>query len=71
MNDRKLRLINRKQLQEKLGGIGERTVSRYTKDGRIPKPTRIGYKLYWIEQVIDEWIAAGCPTDWDTNKEVI
>ncbi len=38
-----------------------RTVNRLATSGRIPKPVRLGRLVRWNRQIIDEWIAAGCP----------
>ena len=68
----KVRLIDRETLGLKLGGLSERSISRYIRLCKIPKPVRIGHKLLWDEQIIDEWVQQRCPADWDddTRKDV-
>jgi excisionase family DNA binding protein len=37
------------------------TVRKFLSAGKIPAPVRIGRSLRWRPDVIDGWIAAGCP----------
>lgn len=46
------------QLQSKLGGRGRTTIYRDVDLGRLPKPVKIGGRLYWAEPDIDAAIAA-------------
>lgn len=41
------------QVQEKLGGRGRTTIYRDVDLGRLPKPLKIGSRLYWNEAEID------------------
>ena len=41
------------QLQSKLGGRGRTTIIRDCELGRLPKPIKIGSRLYWKEAGID------------------
>lgn len=47
------------QLQSKLGGRGRTTVYRDVNLGRLPKPIRLGSRLYWIESEIDAALEKG------------
>ena len=38
-----------------------RTVYRLTDTGRIPHPVKLGALVRWPREVIEQWIAAGCP----------
>lgn len=38
-----------------------RHVYRLEVDGRIPRATRLGALVRWRRDVIDAWLAAGCP----------
>jgi prophage regulatory protein len=42
-----------KDLQAKLGGRGRTTIYRDVDLGRLPKPIKIGSRLYWNEAEID------------------
>jgi len=42
-----------KDLQTKLGGRGRTTIYRDVDLGRVPKPVKIGSRLYWNEADID------------------
>lgn len=53
-----MRYLNFKNLQEKLGGRGRTTIYRDCELGRLPKPVKIGGRLYWAEADIDAAIAA-------------
>ncbi len=50
--------LNLNQLSEKLGGRSRSSIYRDVESCRIPKPIRIGSRLYWIEAEVDEQIAA-------------
>lgn len=45
-------------LQAKLGGRGRTTIYRDVEQGRLPKPMKIGSRLYWSEADIDAAIAS-------------
>ena len=45
-------------LQAKLGNRGRTTIYRDIEAGRIPRPVKIGHRLYWAESDIDAAIAA-------------
>ena len=38
-----------------------RTVYRLVDKGRIPRPARIGGLIRWPREVLERWIAEGCP----------
>ena len=40
----------------------ERTIRRWSRDGRMPPPVKIGKSVRWDADVIREWIKQGCPT---------
>ena len=42
------------ELREKLGGRGRSTVYRDIELGRLPKPIKLGGRLYWIESAVDD-----------------
>ena len=44
-----------------------RTIYRLTDSGRMPRPVKLGSLVRWPRDVIERWIAAGCP---DARKEV-
>ena len=46
------------QLQAKLGGRGRTTLYRDVEQGRLPKPIKIGSRLYWNEADIDATLQA-------------
>jgi len=52
-------LINFKQVQEKTGGRGRTTFYRDSAPGDwLPKPIKIGGRLYWREDEVDAAISA-------------
>lgn len=53
-----MRYLSFRDLQEKLGGRGRTTIYRDVEQGRIPKPLKIGSRLYWVEADVDAAIAA-------------
>ncbi len=38
-----------------------RTVCRLAGSGRIPRPVRLGGLVRWRREVVEDWIASGCP----------
>ena len=50
--------LNLRQLSDKLGGRSRTSFYRDIDADRIPKPIKIGSRLYWIESAVD---AALCP----------
>ena len=39
-----------------------RTIYRLTDSGRMPRPVKLGALVRWPRDVIERWIAAGCPS---------
>jgi excisionase family DNA binding protein len=39
-----------------------RTVYRLTDAGRMPRPVKLGALVRWPRDVIERWIADGCPS---------
>jgi predicted DNA-binding transcriptional regulator AlpA len=58
--------IGRNELAGLLG-ISTRTLRRWELKGLIPRPASVGMQRYWKRDVIDDWIASGCPArrDWE------
>lgn len=54
-------LISIRQVAEILG-CSTRHIQRLADGGKMPKPIRLGSLLRWPRQVIEEWVASGCPT---------
>lgn len=50
----------------KLMSLSERTIWAMAKDGRMPKPLRVGRALRWCYEELRAWVNAGGPplTDW-------
>ncbi|MCK0101980.1 AlpA family phage regulatory protein [Pseudohalocynthiibacter sp. F2068] len=52
-----MKYLNFNQLGEKLGNRSRSSIYRDLEHGRLPRPLRIGGRLYWPEQQIEEWIS--------------
>lgn len=52
-----LRLITDKQLRQKLGGCSEMTIWRLRRDGKLPKPRKLGNRNVTPENDADTAIA--------------
>lgn len=52
-----VKYLNFRQLQAKLGGRGRTTIYRDVACGRLPRPKKIGARLYWPETEIDDAIS--------------
>lgn len=48
-----MKYLSFRDLQEKLGGRGRTTIYRDVDMGRLPKPVKIGSRLYWNEAAVD------------------
>lgn len=48
-----MRYLTFQDLRDKLGGRGRTTIYRDIEDGRLPKPVKLGARLYWPEDAID------------------
>ena len=53
-----MKYLTMKDLRAKLGGRGRSTIYNDVALGRLPKPFKIGTRLYWAEADIDAAIAA-------------
>ena len=53
-----MRYLNFNDLQAKLGGRSRSSIYRDLECGRLPRPIKIGARLYWEEADIDAAIAA-------------
>lgn len=52
------RYLTFRELQTKLGNRGRTTIYRDVEAGRLPRPVKIGSRLYWAEADIDAAISA-------------
>jgi len=61
-----MKYIRIDELRAKLGGVSPATIWRWTKEGAIPRPFKIGGTNVWLEHEVDDHIAAahaGLPVD--------
>jgi len=49
--------LNLNQVSEKIGGRSRSSIYRDIENKRLPKPMRLGGRLYWIESQLDEALA--------------
>jgi prophage regulatory protein len=52
-----MRLLSRDDLAAKGISLNKATIWRKLKIGEFPRPVKIGNRLAWVEQEIDEYIA--------------
>lgn len=52
-----MRYLSFSELRAKLGGRGRTTIYRDVELGRLPKPVKIGSRLYWNEADVDAAIS--------------
>lgn len=50
----KMKYLSFSELRQKLGGRGRTTVYRDVDAKRLPKPIKLGGRLYWIEHEVDD-----------------
>ena len=53
-----MRYVSFKQLQEKLGGRSRSTIYVDLEKGRLPKPLKLGRRLYWEGGALDQYLTA-------------
>ena len=41
---------------------------KLNRNGHVPKPVRIGTMYRWRKSDLVEWVAAGCPRDWNGRE---
>lgn len=54
-------MISKTQLAAELG-VGEQTVAIYRAKYEMPEPIRLGGKLYWRRDDIENWLRTFLPT---------
>ena len=52
-----MRYLTFKDLQAKLGGRGRTTIYRDVASGRLPKPIKLGSRVYWNESDVETALA--------------
>ncbi len=58
-----MKYLNFSELRAKLGGRGRSTVYRDIEEGRLPKPIKLGGRLYWIESAVDSALNPETPAN--------
>lgn len=53
-----MQYLNVQQLRSKLGNCGRSTVYRYVDSELLPKPIKLGGRLFWVESQVDDAMAA-------------
>lgn len=46
--------------------ISESNWYKLNRQGNVPKPVRIGTMYRWRKSDLVDWVAAGCPRDWES-----
>ena len=53
-----MKYVSFKQLQEKLGGRSRSAIYVDLEKGRLPKPLKLGCRLYWQDSALDQYLIA-------------
>ena len=56
-----MQMITFKDLRSMLGGRGRSTIYRDVEEGRLPKPVKVGGRLYWKRADIEQLLAGDTP----------
>lgn len=51
------RYLDFQALSTKLAGRSRSSIDRDVKAGRLPKPLKLGQRVYWLESLVDEHLA--------------
>ncbi len=55
------KLLTRRQVQDRIGGVGTSTLYRWVREGSFPAPLKIGGKcVRWRSDEIEVWLQ-NCP----------
>jgi len=54
-------LITVNQLSEQLGGISVATLYCLKSSGQLPLPVKVGGRVMWRREEIQQWVQLGCP----------
>lgn len=49
-------LLRLQDVRERLGGMSRTWVYMAAKEGRFPKPIRLGGSVRWVAEDVDQWI---------------
>ena len=52
--------------------LGKSTLARLVASNRFPQPLKIGGSVRWRAEVLDAWLADGCPRDvraWEARRQ--
>ena len=51
-------------------GIGRSLFRKLNSSGLIPRPVRIGRRVLWRTQELEDWVRMGCPprAQWEAQK---
>lgn len=52
-----MKLLTKKALREKIG-FSFAHIDRFEDAGRLPKRIKVGFRVFWLESEIDDWILA-------------
>jgi prophage regulatory protein len=53
-----MKYVSFEQLQEKLGGRSRSAIYVDLEKGRLPKPLKLGRRLYWEDSALDQYLIA-------------
>jgi excisionase family DNA binding protein len=49
--------------------VSSRHIYRMIDAGRMPRPIKLGGSVRWDRRIIEDWIAAGCPSPEKSNRK--
>jgi len=50
-----MRFLSKKQLRDRIG-LSPTQVSRLEDEGRFPQRVPLGFRVFWVEAEVDEWM---------------
>ena len=50
-----MRFLSKKDVRQKIG-LSFATIDRMEKDGKFPKRVPVGFRVFWVEKDIEDWM---------------
>jgi prophage regulatory protein len=66
-----MKLIKFDKVSEKCGGLSKSTIYRRMKRGQFPKSRRVGGRVFWVAEEVDDWLLEQINTPYEPHPVAI